>query len=92
MNIQINENYKITSDAHNVIINRKNKKKEGSTNTEDTYSAIAFYPNLEQACNGVIDKEIKLFEATSIEELAAHVTAVKEDIIGAIKEYGGKLK
>ncbi|AIW03542.1 replication initiation protein [Bacillus phage Moonbeam] len=90
MNIQLNENYKLTSDQHNVILNRKNKKKEDNPNTEDTYSAIAFYPNLEQACNGLIDKEIRLSEATSIEQLVNDMTKLKDEIVVAIKESGGK--
>jgi len=92
MNIQINEEYKITSDQHNVILNKKMEKKEGSTNTEDTYRQIAFYPNLKQACVGVLNKRINLSEdtITSLEELAELIDDVEENIISTIEQMEGK--
>jgi len=92
MNIQINEEYRITSDQHNVILNKKMEKKEGSTKTEDTYRQIAFYPNLQQACVGILQKSINLSEDTvsSLEELVELVNDVEENIISTIKQMEGK--
>jgi hypothetical protein len=92
MNIQINEEYRITSDQHNVILNKKMEKKEGSTKTEDTYRQIAFYPNLQQACVGILHKSINLSEDTisSLEALVELIDDVEENIISTIENMEGK--
>jgi len=78
MNIQIGEKYKITSDAYNVVINQKYQKeaKEGEEPKCD-YKAIGFYPNLEKACIGLLDKDLRDSEATSIKDLMLEIKSAK---------------
>ncbi|PGX99899.1 hypothetical protein COE15_14580 [Bacillus cereus] len=85
MNIQIGDKYKITSDAYNVVINQKYQKeiKEGEEPKFD-YKAVGFYPNLEKACVGLLDKDLKDSEATSIKDLMLEIKNAKLAILAGI--------
>ncbi len=85
MNIQIGEKYKITSDAYNVVINQKYQKeaKEGEEPKYE-YKAIGFYPNLEKACIGLLDKDLRDSEATSIKDLMLEIKSAKLAILSGI--------
>ncbi|OOZ76565.1 hypothetical protein BHL35_25410 [Bacillus cereus] len=85
MNIQIGEKYKITSDTYNVVINQKYQKeaKEGEEPKYD-YKPIGFYPNLEKACIGLLDKDLRDSEATSIKDLMLEIKNAKLAILSGI--------
>ncbi|MCJ7988930.1 hypothetical protein MUB15_05995 [Priestia sp. OVS21] len=83
MEIMVGQNYKITSDALNVILNKKDK--EGNVTEEEAFKQIGYYKTLDGAFNALIEKEIKGSDAISLDELKKHVEGVKEDIFEALK-------
>lgn len=80
MNIQLNENYLLTSDSYNVILKKKRVPKEGNEHKEPVYDIVGFYGSLEAACNGYLNKEVNMSNAESIEQLVEEVKAVREAI------------
>ena len=91
MEIMIGENYKITSDAYNVILNQRydKKDKEGNVIGED-FKQIGFFRNLEKACLFLVDRYLKQSEAETVDELCEEIGILKQDIIQAVNDYGAK--
>lgn len=83
----VGQNYKITSDALNIILNKKyfKKDKEGNATEEFLFRQIGYYNSLDSAFNALIEKEIKGSDAISLDELKKHVAGVKQDIFEALK-------
>ncbi|ANY29229.1 hypothetical protein [Bacillus phage PK16] len=84
MEIFIGEEYKLTSDTNNVIINQKYKKKtkEGEPVQYD-YKEIGYYPNVEKACVGLLDKKLRDSEVKSIKELMLLINETKLEILAS---------
>ncbi|MGK3722370.1 hypothetical protein ACSLFS_25185 [Priestia megaterium] len=65
MEIMVGQNYKVTSDALNIILNKKylKKDKQGNVTTEVGFKQIGYYTTLDGAFNALIEKEIKRSDA-----------------------------
>lgn len=87
MEIMVGQNYKITSDALNIILNKKylKKDKQGNVTTEGGFKQIGYYTTLDGAFNALIEKEIKRSDAISLDELKKHVESIKEGIFEGLK-------
>ena len=87
MKINIGGRYLITSDSMNVVLNQRyEKKKDGIETCEHGYKQIGFYSTLEQACNALMDREIKLSDAENLSELVKVIYDTKALIKDYIKE------
>lgn len=67
MEIILNEDYKITSDPLNVVVQRRTTDADG--NKTDNFKPLAYCGTLQQACKFIVEKEIKVSEATSFQML-----------------------
>jgi hypothetical protein len=86
LNVPIGEDYLITSDTYNVILNKKVEKKDKDGNvTGEGFKQIGFYPNLEKALNGLLAKEINVSQANTVEELFEVISKAKNEIVAAVK-------
>jgi hypothetical protein len=85
--VYIGEDYKLTTDKLNVIINQKYIKKNKEGNEEEAWKQIGFYPNLEQACTRLLDKEINQAYVKDVKELLATIREAKNEIVKAVKNY-----
>lgn len=86
MEIQVTENYKITTRPLNVVIEKRyEKQKEGKGTGEFGYKEDGFYPTFEQACVGVINKEIIGCDVTTVEDLKVFIQKAVMDIRKATK-------
>jgi hypothetical protein len=86
--IQVGENYLITSDPLNVIVNQRyEKKKDGQPSGEYDFKAIAFCKNLEAACIYLFEKELNVADAENLSELMEVIINTKRDIRAALLEY-----
>jgi len=91
MEIQVTENYKITTKPLNVVINKRyEKQKDGKGTGVFDYKEDGFYPNLESACIAVLNKEIIDCDVTTVEDLKSFIQKAVMDIRKATK--GVKLK
>lgn len=87
MNIQIGTEYRITSDALNVVVNKRYemKPKEGQTVGELGWKAISFHPNMVQACQYILNKQLLDSEAENIEQLLSVIKRTQKDIEAAVQ-------
>jgi len=91
MEIQVTENYKITTKPLNVVINKRyEKQKDGKGTGVFDYKEDGFYPNLESACVAILNKEIIDCDVTTVEDLKSFIQKAVMDIRKATK--GVKLK
>lgn len=94
MEIQVTENYRITTKPLNVVINKRYEKedKEGNKTGEISYKEDGFYPTFEQACVAVINKEIIGCDVTTVEDLKVFIQKAVMDIRKATKDVKLKLE
>jgi len=70
MEIYIGEQYKLTSDQMNVIINEKYEKKNKKNEVVGyDYKVVGYYSNVTKALVALLHKDLRESEATSIKEL-----------------------
>ena len=85
MNIIIGD-YRITSDSHNIILERKTIGKEGSKSEgKIVWQTEGYFPNLEYACNSLLNRKIRASEAQSIGELKQLLIECTGAICAAVK-------
>ncbi len=75
IDVKIDENYKITSDTHNFVIEKYYPKAK-----KVKWKAIKWYPNIDGLMWGIFNHEIRISSATSLQELAQCVKKAKEKI------------
>lgn len=80
MNIQLNENYRITSDKDNVILEERKISKKGKNEGKEYYKQIGYFPNLEVALKDFARLKIKLSDTEGIEELKDLMKEILEEI------------
>lgn len=77
VNVRIDDNYALRSDAANWIIDeiRVNSK------TEEEYSqAVAFYPRLTQALDGLLQRKLRGGDASSLHDLKRQIIKFQSQI------------
>lgn len=86
LNIKIGENWKVTSDQHNVILNQRyEKQKDGQPSGEFDFKSVGFYNTFLQVCESLMDKELKVSDAENLGEIVRIIHLNKRDIQGALE-------
>lgn len=85
MNLLIGQEYKITSDRLNVIVNKRVAKmdkpgKEGKPTGEYGWKEISFHPNIERALNFVLNQKINTSDALSLAEVVEVIQTHKKEV------------
>ncbi|MDR9792743.1 hypothetical protein Q8A72_07100 [Aeribacillus pallidus] len=93
LNIRINDDYKITSDTYNVIVNRRHisdptkapnwekRKAEGADPTpKETWREVAYCRNVEQALEWILDRQVKESDAETFSDLLREIRQFRREI------------
>ena len=80
MNIQLTDDYVMTSDAHNFILNKVAVAKTGKHAGQPRLKSVAFYPSIEQLMDGLITLELRQSDARTLEGLIQDHTALIVEI------------
>jgi len=80
MNIEIGNNFVITSDRHNVILNEKITRKNGKNAGEVRLKTIGYYATLTGCLEGLVDYSVRMSKATTVEELMREIKDLKKMI------------
>jgi hypothetical protein len=91
MNIQINENLRITSDGHlNLIIQERRLIKSTKEGVPDRYEwkDTGYYGKLKDACIALIDVVAVRSEADSLESLINELHQLQNNIVSAVQGLG----
>lgn len=67
MEIILNDDYKLTSDPLNIVVQRRTTDANG--NKTENFKPLAYCGTLQQACKFIVEKEIKVSEAASFHAL-----------------------
>lgn len=97
LNIRISEDWRITSDSHNVILNQRimvdptkspsweKRKKEGaSPEPREDWKEVGYYSSVERAMEAAVDKAVLKSDATTIQQLLQEITQLRREISDSI--------
>lgn len=90
MNIRFtvgSENYQLTADKYNVILNKVGTAETGKNIGSETFSLVGYYPNEFNALESLVDGAVITEDLTSFVELAVYRRMVLNDINAVIKQY-----
>lgn len=98
MNIKLNEEYRITSDGvRNITLQKMTYIKNietGELEPTGKYKDIGYYGKLEHCLDGILDREIVVSNATTLNELIEVIKTVRKEIktleIKIVKGRGSK--
>lgn len=82
MEIFVGEDYKITSDVHNLILNERVISKKG----EKYYRAISYHTTLPDLARAMLERSIRKSDAESILKLSEAVNRIKKEIMTAVPD------
>lgn len=87
MNIQIGENWLVTSDPMNVTLNQRyEKQKGGKPCGEYDWKPVAHCKDLAHACDKLLEKELNIADAENLSEIVCIIQRAKTDILSAMAE------
>lgn len=90
MEIMVGEEYKITSDTSNIILNQRYEKKDEHKNVIGyDFKQISFHSDIKAACKALLKKSLKVNETNSIQELMEHVSETEKRILEALEGVKG---
>ena len=88
MHIPILDDYVLTTDAHNFIVNQKMTTQEGANKGKEYLLQIGFYPCLPQALEAVLTKKMLRSTRRTLNGLVSEHT----ELVGTIRELFPKVK
>lgn len=80
MNIKIDKNYSLKSDARNVMLVENKTIKEGDNKGNPTEITLGYYGTIEGALKGYLRLKINLSDATTIKGLLQDIESIKKTI------------
>jgi hypothetical protein len=87
MDIQINDQFKLTSDPLNIVLEEsyeKNRENE-SDPIERGWRKVGYYGSIESACLDILKRSINKSDSDTLYGLLKKIETVEENIISAIK-------
>ena len=80
MELKINDNYKITTDSMNYIMNEKQVVKSGKKKGQVKWKSIGYYSSLESLFNNYFDVRLMKSNANGLSEVLEVCKEIKEEI------------
>ena len=83
MNIRINQDWRLTTDANNFIIEKcriATKDTKEAKKGDELWSLVAYYSTLDRALGGVLRHSLLESTATTLEEIQSLLTALRDEI------------
>ncbi|MGX5594657.1 hypothetical protein [Bacillus cereus] len=81
MNVQINDDYRLISDKHNVILQEKYEKVDNETKEKTgkfDFKDVGYYPTVEMALKGFLKKATLNSKATNLQELLEEIKSIRK--------------
>lgn len=86
MKIILNNEYRLTSDERNIILEKSRiTGKDSKTPGDLVWSTVGFFPNLRLAVDAILNKHIQTSEVEGIKNIIAEIKAVGEAITSVIE-------
>lgn len=87
MNVKLNDGYRITSDAHQYILQKYQGERERDGKIEESWKSLYFVPTFEMILNHYFDLRMR----TSDAETWTEVLKVAEDVRAEVKSINQML-
>ncbi len=71
----MSEDFCISSDPHNFILETRRRTKKG----REYWRPIAFHATLESVLNALTDKKLKTLGRTTLEEISSHLAKIRAE-------------
>ena len=80
MEIQLDTNYRIVSDANNIMLEGKRIGKSGKSEGKEIWETLGYYSNVNNCLKGYLNERIKTSNAKSVNELIELIQQVESDL------------
>jgi hypothetical protein len=89
MELYIGENFRLTSDPMNVMLQEQkwSKPTPAKPISVERWETVGYYANIGQACMALLNKSIKESESNQIHDLLGEITAIQNRITKAVSEW-----
>lgn len=85
MNIRLNEDYQLTSDRLQYILQERKVPEKGKNIGKEYWDNIGYYSKLQNAIDDYIDMRVRASDAKSIAEIITHIKELKKEIIALVE-------
>ncbi|MGE5631341.1 MAG: DUF5405 family protein [Caulobacteraceae bacterium] len=92
MIIYLNEQYRLTSEPLNIMLEEKKIVKEGKNAGQTRWNTIGYYSNLEQAVSNVFKRQIQTSEIEGIQNIIDEIKTATKTLCTAIRVESEGLK
>jgi len=73
MIIMLTDQYRITSDAHNIILQEKKTGKSGKSKGVEKWNDIGYYPTIEWAVNDIVNEGIRTSQLEGVQSIVNEI-------------------
>lgn len=85
MNIRLNEDYQLTSDRLQYILQERKVSTKGENIGKEYWDNVGYYSKLQNAIDDYIDMRVRASDAKSIAEIITHIKELKKEIIALVE-------
>lgn len=85
MNIRLNEDYQLTSDRLQYILQERKVSTKGKNIGKEYWENIGYYSKLQNAIDDYVDMRVRASDAKSIAEIITHIKELKKEIIALVE-------
>lgn len=85
MNIRLNEDYQLTSDRLQYILQERKVPEKGKNIGKEYWDNVGYYSKLQNAIDDYIDMRVRASDAKSIAEIITHIKELKKEIIALVE-------
>lgn len=86
MIIQLNAQYRLSSDPLNVVSEEKTIAEKGMNAGQEVWKKQGYYPNLQSAVKGCLNRDIMARNLRGVTEVIDRLDELEEKIIETLKE------
>lgn len=89
MQIQIGDNFRITSEPRNIVLERRVTPRADAKDQTPYWTQVGYYGRLESALQALLDREIEQAPVQDIESLKRFILGVRNEIVQAVEATKG---
>ena len=86
MIIQLNDQYRLNSDALNIVLAEKTIAEKGINAGQEVWKTLGYYPNLQSAVKGCLNHDIMARDLRGVNEVIDRIDELEEKIVATLKD------
>lgn len=85
MKIKLSDDYQLTSDRYQYIIQEKKVVKKGKTQGTEYWDNIGYYNTLQGALDSYVNMRVRISDKNTLTELLAYLKEIKKEVIALVE-------